>query len=210
MCIAGSRLFIQESIAEQFIAQIKVRFENLVVGDPRESGTQVGPQVTKAQAMKTLDYIEIAKKDGGKVIASAKVPSNSDLTSGFFVPPTAFVDLPNSSATVQEEIFGPVLSISTFKDEADAIARAHDSDFGLAAGVWTSDISRAHRVASELRVGNIWVNTYRVLSDLMPFGGVGSSGYGREGGTDAPNLYTWTKSVWISKSPGLPQNYKAK
>jgi acyl-CoA reductase-like NAD-dependent aldehyde dehydrogenase len=210
MCIAGSRLFIEESIAEQFIAQIKARFENLVVGDPRESGTQVGPQVTKAQAMKTLNYIEIAKKDGGKVIASAKVPSNSDLTNGFYVPPTAFVDLPNSSAVVQEEIFGPVLSIATFKDEADAIAKAHDSDFGLAAGVWTSDISRAHRVASELRVGNIWVNTYRVLSDLMPFGGVGSSGYGREGGTDAHNLYTWTKSVWISKSPGLPQNYKAK
>ena len=111
---------------------------------------------------------------------------------------------------MQEEIFGPVLSISTFKDEEDAISKAHDSNFGLAAGVWTSDISRAHRVASELRVGNIWVNTYRVLSDLMPFGGVGSSGYGREGGTDAPNLYTWTKSVWISKSPGLPKNYQAK
>ena len=119
----------QESIAEQFIAQIKVRFENLVVGDPRESGTQVGPQVTKAQAMKTLSYIEIAKKDGGKVIASAKVPSGADLASGFFVPPTAFVDLPKSSAAVQEEIFGPVLSIATFKDEADAISKAHDSDF---------------------------------------------------------------------------------
>jgi len=210
MCIAGSRLFVQESIADKFITELKIRFEKLIVGDPRDGATQVGPHVTKAQAQKTLDYIEIAKKDGGKVLAAASIPSDPKLSGGFYVPPTAFIDLPNSSLAVQEEIFGPVLSISTFKDEADAIAKAHDTDFGLAAGVWTSDVSRAHRIASELRVGNIWVNTYRILSDLMPFGGVGNSGYGREGGTDAPNLYTWTKSVWISKSPGLPSNYKAK
>jgi acyl-CoA reductase-like NAD-dependent aldehyde dehydrogenase len=123
------------------------------------------------------------------------------------VPPTAFIDLPTSSIAVQEEIFGPVLTIGSFKDETDAVIKAHDTNFGLAAGVWTTDISRAHRVASELRVGNIWVNTYRILSDLMPFGGVGHSGYGREGGTDAPYLYTWTKSVWVSKSPGMPAAY---
>lgn len=208
MCIAGSRLFIEESISAKFIADLKVRFENLLVGDPRDAATQVGPQVTKLQAQKTLSYIDIAKKDGGKIIASAKVPPETKLAGGFYVPPTVFIDIPTSSSAVQEEIFGPVLSIATFKDEVDAIAKAHDSDFGLAAGVWTSDVSKAHRIASELRVGNIWVNTYRVLSDLMPFGGVGNSGYGREGGTDAPNLYTWTKSVWISKSPGVPKNYR--
>jgi acyl-CoA reductase-like NAD-dependent aldehyde dehydrogenase len=208
MCIAGSRLYVEEKISADFIAGIKKRFDALVVGDPREKQTQVGPQVTALQAAKTLEYIEIAKRDGGKVLSSTQLNLASQISKGFFVPPTAFTDLPNTSLSVQEEIFGPVLSISTFKNEEDALLKAHDTNFGLAAGVWTSDTSRAHRMASELRVGNIWVNTYRVLSDLMPFGGVGSSGYGREGGTDAPNLYTWTKSVWISKTPGLPSGYR--
>jgi acyl-CoA reductase-like NAD-dependent aldehyde dehydrogenase len=208
MCIAGSRLYVEEKISADFIAGIKKRFDALVVGDPREKQTQVGPQVTALQAAKTLEYIEIAKQDGGKVLSSTQINLASQISKGFFVPPTAFTDLPNSSLSVQEEIFGPVLSISTFKNEEDALLKAHDTHFGLAAGVWTSDTSRAHRMAAELRVGNIWVNTYRILSDLMPFGGVGSSGYGREGGTDAPNLYTWTKSVWISKTPGLPSGYR--
>ena len=208
MCIAGSRLYVEEKIATDFIAGIKKRFDALIVGDPREKQTQVGPQVTALQAAKTLEYIEVAKRDGGKVLSSTQLNLASQISKGFFVPPTAFTDLPNSSLSVQEDIFGPVLSISTFKNEEDAVLKAHDTQFGLAAGVWTSDTSRAHRMAAELRVGNIWVNTYRILSDLMPFGGVGSSGYGREGGTDAPNLYTWTKSVWISKTPGLPSGYR--
>jgi len=208
MCIAGSRLYVEEKISADFIAGIKKRFDALIVGDPREKQTQVGPQVTALQAAKTLEYIEVAKRDGGKVLSSTQLNLASQISKGFYVPPTAFTDLPNSSLSVQEEIFGPVLSISTFKNEEDALLKAHDTHFGLAAGVWTSDASRAHRMAAELRVGNIWVNTYRILSDLMPFGGVGSSGYGREGGTDAPNLYTWTKSVWISKTPGLPSGYR--
>jgi acyl-CoA reductase-like NAD-dependent aldehyde dehydrogenase len=208
MCIAGSRLYVEEKISADFIAGIKKRFDALIVGDPREKQTHVGPQVTALQAAKTLEYIEVAKRDGGKVLSSTQLNLASQISKGFFVPPTAFTDLPNSSLSVQEEIFGPVLSISTFKNEEDALLKAHDTQFGLAAGVWTSDTSRAHRMAAELRVGNIWVNTYRILSDLMPFGGVGSSGYGREGGTDAPNLYTWTKSVWISKTPGLPSGYR--
>jgi len=208
MCIAGSRLYVEEKISADFIAGIKKRFDALIVGDPREKQTQVGPQVTALQAAKTLEYIEVAKRDGGKVLSSTQLNLGSQISKGFYVPPTAFTDLPNSSLSVQEEIFGPVLSISTFKNEEDALLKAHDTHFGLAAGVWTSDTSRAHRMAAELRVGNIWVNTYRILSDLMPFGGVGSSGYGREGGTDAPNLYTWTKSVWISKTPGLPSGYR--
>jgi acyl-CoA reductase-like NAD-dependent aldehyde dehydrogenase len=207
MCIAGSRLFVQEAIQKEFVEKLAARFNSLVIGDPRDAKTNVGPQVTKLQAQKTIEYIETAKRDGGKVLAQPKLNLNAAIANGFYVPPTAFIDLPTSSIAVQEEIFGPVLTIGSFKDETDAVIKAHDTNFGLAAGVWTTDISRAHRVASELRVGNIWVNTYRILSDLMPFGGVGHSGYGREGGTDAPYLYTWTKSVWVSKSPGMPAAY---
>ena len=210
MCIAGSRLFIEESISTDFIARLKVRFESLVVGDPRKSTTNVGPQVTRNQADKTLEYLEIALKDGATIVATSKVELSDEISKGNYVAPTALINVPASSRALQEEIFGPILAISTFTDEADAIAKAHDSNFGLAAGVWTSDVSRAHRIASDLRVGNIWVNTYRILSDMMPFGGVGSSGYGREGGTDAPLLYTWTKSVWVSKSPGIAKSYKGK
>ena len=207
MCIAGSRLFVQEAIQKEFVEKLAARFNSLVIGDPRDAKTNVGPQVTKLQAQKTIEYIETAKRDGGKVLAQPKLNLNAAIANGFYVPPTAFIDLPTSSIAVQEEIFGPVLTIGSFKDETDAVIKAHDTNFGLAAGVWTTDISRAHRVASELRVGNIWVNTYRILSDLMPFGGVGHSGYGREGGTDAPYLYTCTKSVWVSKSPGMPAAY---
>jgi acyl-CoA reductase-like NAD-dependent aldehyde dehydrogenase len=208
MCIAGSRLYIQESIYPEFLEKIKERFVNLVVGDPRDAETNVGPQVTKLQAEKTREYIEIAKRDGAQIAAESKFKLDPKVANGFYVTPTALIDVPKDSAVLQEEIFGPVLSIATFKDEADAITKAHDSNFGLAAGVWTSDTSKAHRMASGLRVGNVWVNSYRILSDMMPFGGVGHSGYGREGGTDAPYLYTWTKSVWISKSPGLPPQYR--
>jgi aldehyde dehydrogenase (NAD+) len=207
MCIAGSRLLVQESVFDSFIAQVQERFRNLVVGDPRDGRTNVGPQVTRAQADKTLNYIDQAQTDGGSVLISTPLELSDSIKNGYYVAPAVLIDVPSTSVAVQEEIFGPVLVVSKFKSEADAIQQAHDTKFGLAAGVWTNNIGRAHRLASELRVGNVWINTYRILSDMMPFGGVGNSGYGREGGTDAPYLYTWTKSVWVSKSPGMPKAY---
>lgn len=208
MCIAGSRLYVQAEVYRDFLAELGKRVSALRVGDPRIVGTQVGPQVTRGQADKTQHFLRQAEADGGTVVAQAAVPTAADLAGGYWVPPTILTDVTPDSAVVREEIFGPVLTVASFADESEALEFAHSTRFGLAAGVWTSDVGRAHRVADALRVGTVWLNTYRVLSDMVPFGGVGHSGYGREGGSDAVNLYTWTKSVWMSISPGLPRTYR--
>jgi acyl-CoA reductase-like NAD-dependent aldehyde dehydrogenase len=196
MCIAGSRLLVQESIADDLTARLAARVEAMIVGDPRDPDTEVGPQVTRRQADKTSSFISEGIEQGAQVAAQAPMPQRADLARGFFVAPTVFAGVRPDMRLAQEEVFGPVLAISRFRDEDEAIALAHDTQFGLAAGIWTNSASRAHRVAEVLRAGNIWINSYRVLSDMMPFGGVGMSGYGREGGTEAAGLYTWTKSVW--------------
>ena len=121
--------------------------------------------------------------------------------------PTAFVDVDARMTIMREEIYGPVVAVASFRDEDDAVRHAHETHFGLAAGVWTTDVGRAHRLARDLNVGTVWVNSYRVRSHLVPFGGVGLSGYGREGGRDAIETYTRIKSVWTSLTPGLPPGY---
>lgn len=208
MCIAGSRLYVQQAVYAEFLDRLADRIRSLRVGDPRVAHTQVGPQVTRAQADKTAEFIAHGRADGGRLIAQADLPDDPELSGGYWVPPTVLAGVDTGSSLLQEEVFGPVLAVAPFADEADAIELAHRTRFGLAAGVWTGDPGRAHRVAAALRVGTVWVNTYRVLSDMVPFGGVGASGYGREGGAEAVGLYTWTKSVWLSTTPGIPPTYQ--
>jgi acyl-CoA reductase-like NAD-dependent aldehyde dehydrogenase len=208
MCIAGSRLFVHSHVYDDFVNRLASRVERLRVGDPRRDDVNVGPQVTAGQRDKSIAMIERGLSEGARRLAAASLPTDPELAGGYYVAPTVFADVGPEMTIMREEIFGPVLAVGSFADEADAVAKAHETDFGLAAGIWTRDVGRAHRVADALNVGTVWINTYRVLSDLVPFGGVGLSGYGREGGADAVELYTRTKSVWTSTEPGVPRGFR--
>lgn len=208
MCIAGSRVFVEASVFERFRAQLVEAVEGLRVGSPADTATQVGPHTTRAQFEKTLRMIEVGRSEGATVAAQADLSPELMSSGGFYAPPTVFTDVSPGMAVMQEEIFGPVVCLAPFDDEADALRQAHATKFGLAAGVWTSDIGRAHRLARDLKVGTVWINTYRVLSVGVPFGGVGWSGYGREGGEAAVDLYTQVKSVWTAMEPGMPPGYR--
>ena len=207
MCIAGSRLLVQDRIHDELLARLATRTEALNVGDPRTPGTDLGPQITAAQRTKTLELLEQGRSQG-RVLAQARLPDDPRLQHGNFVPPTVLGELDPSSPVVREEVFGPLLTVATFRDEDDAVAQANDTEFGLAAGVWSRDVGRAHRVARRLDVGNVWINTYRILSDLVPFGGRGSSGFGRENADEAMRLYTTVRSVWTAMDAGMPASFR--
>ncbi len=197
-CIAGSRLLVQESIHDAFVEKLLALAKIARLGDPSKMETQVGPVTTRPQYEKVLGYIDIAKKDGAKLLMGGGPATRPECGSGWFVEPTIFSGVRNSMRIAQEEVFGPVLSIIKFKDEDEAVAIANDVRFGLAAGVWTSDIGRAIRMSERIQAGTVWVNTYRAVSYLSPFGGYKDSGVGRENGIDAIHEYLQVKSVWIN------------
>jgi len=198
-CLAGSRLLVQESIHDQFVERIVEVAKSAKIGDPMDADTNVGPVTTEPQYKKVLDYIEIAKKEGANCVLGGGPYNGPGAKGGQFVEPTIFTGVNNRMRIAQEEVFGPVLSVIPFKDEAEAIAIGNDIVFGLAAGVWTQDIGRAFRVSSKLRAGTVWVNTYRAVSFTTPFGGYKRSGIGRESGMEALKDYCNVKSVWIAK-----------
>lgn len=207
MCIAGSRLLLHDSVPDAFLDRLCERVSALRVGDPEDESTQVGPHVTSKQRDKTLAMINASIDDGAHLAAAASLPTEKRLENGYFVRPTVFTEVTASMRIARQEVFGPVLSVMRFGDEDEAVALANDTEFGLAAGVWSSDSGRVHRMARDIKAGTIWLNTYRIVHDAVPNTGYGTSGYGSEGGVESMHTLTRPKSVWTALTPGLPAGY---
>jgi aldehyde dehydrogenase (NAD+) len=206
-CVAGSRLLVQRSIHDQFVERLLDLARTARMGDPMDPGTQVGPITNKPQLEKVLRYIDIAKGEGALPLLGGRRASAPECGDGWFVEPTIFGGVHNRMRIAQEEVFGPVLAVIPFEDDDEAIAIGNDVVYGLAAGVWTQNMRRALKMAERLQAGTIWVNTYRSVSYLSPFGGYKRSGIGRESGHEMIKEYLQVKSVWISTEEEVPNPF---
>jgi len=200
-CVAGSRVLVQAPIYDEFATRLVERTARIRLGDPLDWDTEVGTISCRRQYDSVLRHIESGRRAGATVLSGGGPPPGDP--PGLFIAPTIFGDVTNDMRIVQEEIFGPVVCLQRFESEPEAVALANGTPYGLAAGVWTDDVRRAHRVAGLLRAGTVWVNTYRKTSYLAPFGGFGHSGIGRENGRDAVDEYTENKTVWLGLGDGL-------
>ena len=201
-CSLGSRLFVQRSIYERFVQRVAERMAAIRVGMPLEPSTHIGPQTSAEQLEKTMSYITVAHKEGARLVQGGARPAH--LPKGYFVQPTLFADVDNRSRLAQEEVFGPVLAAIPFDTEDEVIAMANDVQYGLVGGLWTSDVTRAHRVAAEIQAGLVSVNTFRPTHWMLPYGGYKLSGFGRENGLAALHAYTELKTVVVELSPNTP------
>ncbi|MDZ7747901.1 MAG: betaine-aldehyde dehydrogenase [Halofilum sp. (in: g-proteobacteria)] len=197
ICTNGTRVFVESSIEAAFLERLKTRTERLRLGDPLDPATQVGPLISTDHMEGVLGYIEAGKSSDARLVCGGARATEGALGDGAYVHPTVFAGCSDDQRIVREEIFGPVMSVLTFDDEDEVVRRANDTEYGLAAGVFTSDLTRAHRVAAELQAGVVWVNNYNVTPIEMPFGGVKASGLGRENGWAAIEFYTQRKSVYV-------------
>ncbi|MSP67576.1 MAG: aldehyde dehydrogenase family protein [Alphaproteobacteria bacterium] len=200
MCIAGSRLLLHEKIHDEFVQRMAAFAKTMRIGDPRDEKTQLGPVVAARQMERVLGFVSRAKAAGATVVTGGRRAENQNR--GYFVEPTILTGVDHKSEIAQEEVFGPVVAAFKFRDEDEALALANDSKFGLAAGIHTNDLARAHRLAAGIKAGTIWVNTYAYLSPAVPYGGYRQSGYGRELGQEGIDNYTQLKAVFISPNRG--------
>lgn len=202
-CMAGSRLLLHSSIHDAFLARLVDVMKTARLGDPNDPQTDVGPVATEQQLAKVLQYIELAKEEGARCVLGGRRATRRECGQGWFVEPTIFADVTNDMRIAREEVFGPILSVIKFDSDEEAIALANDTPFGLAAGLWTTDLARAIAMPKRLRAGTVWVNAYRVVSYLSPFGGFKESGLGRENGLEAIYEYLEPKSVFINPKPSI-------
>jgi acyl-CoA reductase-like NAD-dependent aldehyde dehydrogenase len=193
--MGGPRLLVARSVHSTLLSILADAVPGVPVGDPRDPGTVVGPMAGEKHLKKVEEYVDLARKEGGRIVCGGE---RLDLDGGFYYKPTVIADLSNDSRVVQEEIFGPVLTVQPFDTEDEAVALANSTPYGLASGVQTTNLARAHRVADRLQAGIVWVNDWAMLDPAVPFGGVKDSGYGREYGPEALDAYTRVKSVVVS------------
>jgi acyl-CoA reductase-like NAD-dependent aldehyde dehydrogenase len=199
VCAAGSRLLVESGLKDEFIGRVVERARKMRPGDPMDPKTRLGSLVSRAQFDRVLRYVDVGRSEGATLLAGGK-RADIGTGKGFFVEPTVFAGVTPEMTIAQEEIFGPVLAVIEFTGVDDAIAKANDCQYGLAAGLWTRDVKKAHSVAARLQAGTVWVNTYNVYDTAAPFGGYKQSGFGREMGMHALDHYAQTKTVWVDLS----------
>jgi acyl-CoA reductase-like NAD-dependent aldehyde dehydrogenase len=206
-CIAGSRLILHERIADAFLEKFLAFTKTIRLGDPLDPNTEMGPLTSPVHRDRVLDYCAVARAEGGEILLGGKAPAAPALAAGCYVEPTVVRAGVNDRVS-QEEVFGPFVSVTTFRDDDEAIAIANSTQYGLGGGLWTRDLSRAHRMAAEIRSGMLWINCYKRVHPGSPFGGMGASGHGREMGFEAMRQYTEPKAVWINVDADIPPFYK--
>jgi acyl-CoA reductase-like NAD-dependent aldehyde dehydrogenase len=205
-CIAASRLIVHDDVADEFLDRLVALARSIRLGDPKDPATEMGPLTSPGHRDRVLSYLKVAVDEGGEVLTGGRAPEAPELAGGCYVEPT-IVRAEPSHRVAREEVFGPFMTVHRFATEEEALAIANGVDYGLGGGLWTRDLSRAHRIARELRAGMVWVNSYKRVNPGSPFGGVGASGYGREMGFEAMREYTEAKSVWINVDAALPPFY---
>ncbi len=198
VCSNGTRVFVQKGIKDRFLDRLAARTAKILLGDPLDDATQMGPLVSAVQLDKVLGYIATAKSEGARLITGG---GRAALNSGYYVQPTVFADVTDAMTLAREEVFGPVMAVLDFDSEDEVISRANDTEFGLAAGVFTADLTRGHRVIGQLQAGTCWINAYNLTPVEAPFGGSKQSGVGRENGHAAVEHYTQVKSVYVGMGP---------
>ncbi len=201
VCSNGTRVFVHAAVIDTFLARLKARTEAMVIGDPLDPATQVGALISQAHMHKVLGYIDRGLAEGATLLTGGYRVTANGLDQGAFVAPTVFTGCTDDMAVVREEIFGPVMAVLAFTDEAEVVERANATEFGLAGAVFTRDLTRAHRVVAALEAGTCWINTYNITPIELPFGGVRQSGLGRENSRAAVEHYTRLKSVYVAMEP---------